>query len=92
MGGDITIESVDDRKGMEEIRRTFTLLGKGLLLDCILLLMQLLGELHSVYSPGLKEDFQSDVFKVLAAILHLGNVEFKKLGDEKSSVAVSSLS
>ncbi|KAM4572314.1 unconventional myosin-Vc [Odontesthes bonariensis] len=38
---------------------------------------------------GLKEDFQSDVFKVLAAVLHLGNVEFKKLGDEKSSVAPS---
>uniref|UniRef100_A0A669EAX3 Myosin VC n=1 Tax=Oreochromis niloticus TaxID=8128 RepID=A0A669EAX3_ORENI len=28
---------------------------------------------------GLKEDFQSDVFKILAAILHLGNVEIKNL-------------
>uniref|UniRef100_A0A3Q3BRE9 Myosin VC n=1 Tax=Kryptolebias marmoratus TaxID=37003 RepID=A0A3Q3BRE9_KRYMA len=39
---------------------------------------------------GLKEDFQSDVFKVLAAILHLGNVAIKSSGDEKSSVSVSS--
>lgn len=39
--------------------------------------------------PGLKEDFQSDVFKVLAAILHLGNVEIRNSGDDKSSVPVS---
>ncbi|XP_041853672.1 unconventional myosin-Vc [Melanotaenia boesemani] len=38
---------------------------------------------------GLKEDFQSDVFKALAAILHLGNVEIRKLGDDKSSVSPS---
>uniref|UniRef100_A0AAQ4RQP8 Myosin VC n=1 Tax=Gasterosteus aculeatus aculeatus TaxID=481459 RepID=A0AAQ4RQP8_GASAC len=35
---------------------------------------------------GLKEDFQSDVFKVLAAILHLGNVEIRNSGDAHSSV------
>uniref|UniRef100_A0AAQ4NYS0 Myosin VC n=1 Tax=Gasterosteus aculeatus aculeatus TaxID=481459 RepID=A0AAQ4NYS0_GASAC len=34
----------------------------------------------------LKEDFQSDVFKVLAAILHLGNVEIRNSGDAHSSV------
>ncbi|XP_013869026.1 unconventional myosin-Vc [Austrofundulus limnaeus] len=38
---------------------------------------------------GLKEDFQTDVFKVLAAILHLGNVEIRSVGDEKSSVPPS---
>ncbi|KAM7414757.1 hypothetical protein PAMA_019527 [Pampus argenteus] len=64
MGGEITIEGVDDKKDMEETRRTFSLLG-------------------------LKEDFQSDVFKVLAAILHLGNVEIKSSGDDKSSVPPS---
>uniref|UniRef100_A0A8C7YNI6 Unconventional myosin-Vc n=1 Tax=Oryzias sinensis TaxID=183150 RepID=A0A8C7YNI6_9TELE len=36
---------------------------------------------------GLKEDFQADVFKVLAAILHLGNVEIRDQGNDKSSVA-----
>uniref|UniRef100_A0A1A7ZSH0 Myosin VC n=1 Tax=Nothobranchius furzeri TaxID=105023 RepID=A0A1A7ZSH0_NOTFU len=61
MGGDIAIDGVDDKKDMEETRRTFSLLG-------------------------LKEDFQSDIFKVLAAILHLGNVEIKSLGDDRSSV------
>lgn len=61
MGGEITIEGVDDKKDMEETRRTFSLLG-------------------------LKEDFQSDVFKVLAAILHLGNVEIRNNGEDKSSV------
>ncbi|KAM8751307.1 unconventional myosin-Vc [Acanthopagrus schlegelii] len=61
MGGEITIEGVDDKKDMEETRRTFSLLG-------------------------LKEDFQSDVFKVLAAVLHLGNVEIKNSGGDKSSV------
>ncbi|XP_015256011.1 PREDICTED: unconventional myosin-Vc [Cyprinodon variegatus] len=60
MGGDVTIEGVDDKKDMEETRRTFSLLG-------------------------LKEDFQSDVFKVLAAILHLGNVEIRSSGDDRSS-------
>lgn len=61
MGGDISIEGVDDQKDMEETRRTFSLLG-------------------------LKEDFQSDVFKVLAAILHLGNVEIRSSGDDSSSI------
>uniref|UniRef100_A0A3Q3J0J8 Myosin VC n=1 Tax=Monopterus albus TaxID=43700 RepID=A0A3Q3J0J8_MONAL len=60
LAGDVTIEGVDDKKGMEETLRTFSLLG-------------------------LKEDFQSDVFKVLAAILHLGNVEIRHSGDDKSS-------
>ncbi|XP_057692410.1 unconventional myosin-Vc isoform X3 [Corythoichthys intestinalis] len=62
MGGNIIIEGVDDRKGMEETQQTFSLLG-------------------------LKEDFQSDVFKVLAAILHLGNVEIKSSGDDRSSIS-----
>ncbi|XP_077451845.1 unconventional myosin-Vc isoform X3 [Stigmatopora argus] len=35
---------------------------------------------------GLKEDFQYDVFKVLAAILHLGNVEIKSSGDDGSTI------
>ncbi|XP_030586985.1 unconventional myosin-Vc [Archocentrus centrarchus] len=64
MGGDITIEGVNDKKDLEETSRTFSLLG-------------------------LKEDFQSDVFKVLAAILHLGNVEIRNVGDDKSSVPPS---
>ncbi|XP_058500890.1 unconventional myosin-Vc [Solea solea] len=38
---------------------------------------------------GLKEDFQSDVFKVLAAVLHLGNVEIGDSGKDKSSSSVS---
>uniref|UniRef100_A0AAQ5Y6H3 Myosin VC n=1 Tax=Amphiprion ocellaris TaxID=80972 RepID=A0AAQ5Y6H3_AMPOC len=61
MGGDTTIEGVDDKKDMEETRRTFSLLG-------------------------LKEAFQLDVFRVLAAILHLGNVEIRSSGDDRSSV------
>ncbi|KAF7241516.1 Unconventional myosin-Vc [Varanus komodoensis] len=35
---------------------------------------------------GLKEDFQMDVFKILAAILHLGNVQIMSVSDERSSV------
>ncbi|XP_059495164.1 unconventional myosin-Vc-like isoform X2 [Stegostoma tigrinum] len=35
---------------------------------------------------GLNKDFQMDIFKVLAGILHLGNVEIKAVGDDKSSV------
>ncbi|XP_061679063.1 unconventional myosin-Vc isoform X2 [Syngnathoides biaculeatus] len=64
LGGDIIIDGVNDRKGMEETQQTFSLLG-------------------------LKEDFQSDVFKVLAAILHLGNVEIKSSGDDRSSISYS---
>ncbi|ETE68357.1 Myosin-Va [Ophiophagus hannah] len=37
---------------------------------------------------GLKEDFQMDVFKILSAILHLGNVQINPVGDEKSCVNV----
>lgn len=29
-----------------------------------------------------------DVFKMLAAILHLGNVEIAAVGDERSSISV----
>ncbi|KAJ1180712.1 hypothetical protein NDU88_005929 [Pleurodeles waltl] len=61
LGGNITIEGVDDKADMKETQKTFKLLG-------------------------LKEDFQMDVFKVLAAILHLGNVNIKKVGDDRSSV------
>lgn len=43
-----------------------------------------------MFSPaGLKEDFQLAVFKVLAAILHLGNVEIRESGGDKSFVSVS---
>uniref|UniRef100_A0A8B9TB41 Myosin VC n=1 Tax=Anas platyrhynchos TaxID=8839 RepID=A0A8B9TB41_ANAPL len=40
---------------------------------------------------GLKEDFQMDIFKTLAAILHLGNVEITAVGDERSSIKDSHL-
>nr|XP_056721913.1 unconventional myosin-Vc [Euleptes europaea] len=35
---------------------------------------------------GLKEDFQMDVFRILAAILHLGNLQITAVGDERSFV------
>ncbi|XP_053573457.1 unconventional myosin-Vc [Bombina bombina] len=35
---------------------------------------------------GFTADFQMDVFKVLAAILHLGNVQINRVSDDKSSV------
>uniref|UniRef100_A0A8C7HH66 Myosin VC n=1 Tax=Oncorhynchus kisutch TaxID=8019 RepID=A0A8C7HH66_ONCKI len=63
MGGETGIEGVDDRKDMEETRRTFSLLGKS----------------HHF----------SDVFKVLAGILHLGNVEIRNVGSDRSSVSSS---
>uniref|UniRef100_A0A8C5C1P0 Myosin VC n=1 Tax=Gadus morhua TaxID=8049 RepID=A0A8C5C1P0_GADMO len=56
MSGEIGIEGVDDRRDMEETRKTFSLLG-------------------------LTDEFQSDVFRVLAAILHLGNVQIKASSD-----------
>ncbi|XP_062998574.1 unconventional myosin-Vc [Elgaria multicarinata webbii] len=37
---------------------------------------------------GLKEDFQMDVFKILAAILHLGNVQITSVSDERSSISL----
>ncbi|XP_077568270.1 unconventional myosin-Vc [Stigmatopora nigra] len=40
---------------------------------------------------GLKEDFQYDVFKVLAAILHLGNMDIKSTGDDRSSISHNDL-
>lgn len=89
LGGEVTIEGVDDSKDLEDTRRTFTLLGghqqgwKVTELPCWSI------QPLFPFSPGLEEDFQSDVFKVLAAILHLGNVEIRDSGGEKSSVPVS---
>lgn len=42
----------------------------------------------NVYFPGFKKDFQMDVFKILAAILHLGNVQVTTVGNERSSICV----
>lgn len=58
---------------------------------CTLCCIKSLNLLYSLHlpSPGLKEDFQSNVFKVLAAILHLGNVEIRDSGGDKSSIPVS---
>lgn len=93
MGGDIRIEGVDDKKDMEETRQTFSLLGKEKMPLCPselnFPLVSRFRWLPLSSSPGLKEDFQSDVFKVLAAILHLGNVEIRNSGDAHSSVPVS---
>ncbi|XP_017341612.1 unconventional myosin-Vc [Ictalurus punctatus] len=36
---------------------------------------------------GLKDDFQSDVFKMMAGILHLGNVVIKAVGSDQSSIS-----
>lgn len=38
--------------------------------------------------PGFQQNFQMDVFQVLAAILHLGNVQVTALSSERSSVHV----
>uniref|UniRef100_A0A6Q2YXJ7 Myosin VC n=1 Tax=Esox lucius TaxID=8010 RepID=A0A6Q2YXJ7_ESOLU len=40
----------------------------------------------SVLSTGLTEDFQADVFKVLAGILHLGNVDIQSSSDPHLAV------
>ncbi|EPY73095.1 myosin-Vc [Camelus ferus] len=40
---------------------------------------------------GFKEDFQMDVFKILAAILHLGNVQITAVGNERSTEGDSHL-
>uniref|UniRef100_A0A673C4V4 Myosin VC n=1 Tax=Sphaeramia orbicularis TaxID=375764 RepID=A0A673C4V4_9TELE len=64
IGGNISIEGVDDRKDMEETRQTFSLLGK--------------------------EHLSCYIFIYLtSAILHLGNVEIRNSGDEKSLVSPS---
>lgn len=39
-------------------------------------------------SLGLKNDFQNDVFKMVAGILHLGNVVIKAVGSEQSAISV----
>ncbi|XP_045142403.1 unconventional myosin-Vc [Echinops telfairi] len=36
---------------------------------------------------GFKKDFQMDIFKILAAILHLGNVQITAVGHERSSIS-----
>ncbi|XP_044287133.1 unconventional myosin-Vb [Varanus komodoensis] len=56
MGGEPSIEGVDDADDFEKTRRAFTLLG-------------------------VKESHQMMIFKILAAILHLGNMELESERD-----------
>lgn len=104
LGGETEIEGVDDRADMAETRRTFSLLGNRLRFTKTFNIWFSLAylsrsclsicELHllflrlSCFSLGLKDSFQADVFKVLAAILHLGNVVIKENSSEKSSIGV----
>lgn len=39
----------------------------------------------------LKSDFQSDVFKMVAGILHLGNVVIQAVGSDQSLISVRNL-
>ncbi|XP_063151900.1 unconventional myosin-Vb isoform X1 [Candoia aspera] len=59
LGGDTSLEGVDDADDFEKTRQAFTLLG-------------------------VKESYQMTIFKILAAILHLGNVDFQSERDGES--------
>jgi myosin heavy subunit len=39
---------------------------------------------------GIHQDDQQMLFRILAAILHLGNIEILEFGDEESTVEVKS--
>lgn len=98
VGGETEIEGVDDRADMAETRRTFSLLGDTRVCFILIIYMNerkssvvLSAVLMQCFSPGLKDSFQADVFKVLAAILHLGNVVIKENGSEKSSIGVRNM-
>ncbi|XP_053264454.1 unconventional myosin-Vb isoform X2 [Podarcis raffonei] len=60
LGGDTSIEGVDDADDFEKTRHAFTLLG-------------------------VKDSHQLAIFKILAAILHLGNVDLQPERDGESS-------
>ncbi|XP_039176419.1 unconventional myosin-Vb-like isoform X2 [Crotalus tigris] len=59
LGGDTSLEGVDDAEDFEKTRQAFALLG-------------------------VKESYQTTIFKILAAILHLGNVDFRSERDGES--------
>uniref|UniRef100_A0A670ZPX2 Myosin VB n=1 Tax=Pseudonaja textilis TaxID=8673 RepID=A0A670ZPX2_PSETE len=59
LGGDTSLEGVDDAEDFEKTRQAFTLLG-------------------------VKESYQMTIFKILAAVLHLGNVDFRSERDGES--------
>lgn len=46
---------------------------------------------HSLTSFGLDNETKTGIYKVLAAILHLGNIEFLDAGDNASAILESSL-
>uniref|UniRef100_A0A8C8SS64 Myosin VB n=1 Tax=Pelusios castaneus TaxID=367368 RepID=A0A8C8SS64_9SAUR len=60
MGGETTIDGVDDAEDFEKTRHAFTLLG-------------------------VKESHQMSIFKIIASILHLGNLEIHAERDGDSS-------
>uniref|UniRef100_A0A452HCF0 Myosin VB n=1 Tax=Gopherus agassizii TaxID=38772 RepID=A0A452HCF0_9SAUR len=59
MGGDTTIDGIDDADDFEKTRHAFTLLG-------------------------VKESHQMSIFKIIASILHLGNLEIQAERDGDS--------
>ncbi|XP_070599668.1 unconventional myosin-Vb isoform X1 [Erythrolamprus reginae] len=59
LGGDTSLEGVDDAEDFEKTKQAFTLLG-------------------------VKESYQMTIFKILAAVLHLGNVDFRSERDGES--------
>lgn len=94
MGGESEIQGVDDGADMAETCRTFTLLGKRLYTSLSVSTKACFidyfmdNQAYLFTYLGLKNDFQSDVFKMVAGILHLGNVVIRAVGSEQSAISV----
>lgn len=99
-----TIDGVDDSKELSTTRQAFALLGNTRVLSkrarCnpdrqrLSVLMPDFNCFKSwwdVWSPfaGINESAQMGVFQVLAAVLHLGNVEIRDKDSDSSTIAVS---
>ncbi|KAH0627822.1 hypothetical protein JD844_008280 [Phrynosoma platyrhinos] len=81
LGGDTSIEGVDDAEDFERTRNAFTLLetnkadGDG----NVLVKLE-----YQLSFSGVKDSHQMTIFKILAAILHLGNVGLQSERDGES--------
>lgn len=92
------IDGVDDAKEMHNTRRALSLLGEFwfVLVLCIFIVSGLSDMIDhhllfccSVCIVGISESYQMAIYQILAAILHLSNVEVKDQSADRSSILVN---
>lgn len=81
-GQDVHISGTDDVVELERTRNAFTILGELKYIHIVFLQCNIMNFLQNLwFTPaGVQPDQQMELFRILAAILHLGNVNIQASG------------